>query len=258
MPRRRRIRALALFAALATIPGARSGAAASAPSAEQALCLGAIQAAEKSSHLPPKLLDAIGLVESGRPDSQSGRVAPWPWTINVAGVGHFYNSKADAIAAVEEAQAAGMQSIDVGCMQVNLMYHPAAFASLQQAFDPRTNAIYAASFLTALFEQTRDWGIATGAYHSQTPDLSHVYRKRVAAWWPDASRYGMAPRDGATLPASRLQIDPHGIYTPEFRARLARAAADRATRIAMGLVPTPPRVTTARRGPAALHASLTR
>jgi hypothetical protein len=152
--------------------------------------------------------------------------------------GHFYQSKADAIAAVQAARASGIQSIDVGCMQINLMHHPAAFASLDQAFDPRANAVYAADFLTALFAQTGDWGSATGAYHSQTPGLSDDYRQRVAAFWPDALRYGVTPRLTAKATTSQLQLDPRSQLMPEFRARLAQdAAADRASRIAMGLLP---------------------
>jgi hypothetical protein len=42
-------------------------------------------------------------------------------------------------------QAAGSQSIDVGCFQVNLYYHPTAFVSLAEGFDPAANARYAAA-----------------------------------------------------------------------------------------------------------------
>ena len=47
-------------------------------------------------------------------------------------------------------QAQGVRSIDIGCMQVNLMHHPNAFATLDAAFDPLANALYAARFLTEL------------------------------------------------------------------------------------------------------------
>ena len=91
-------------------------------------------------------------------------------------------------------QARGVQSIDVGCMQVNLMHHPAAFASLEQAFDPAANAAYAARFLTALYADTRDWTRATAFYHSQTPERGELYQKRVAAVWPqEQQRLGITP-----------------------------------------------------------------
>jgi hypothetical protein len=55
---------------------------------------------------------------------------PWPWAIDADGVGQFFATKAQAVAAVAALQAQGVHSIDVGCMQVNLMHHPDAFTSL--------------------------------------------------------------------------------------------------------------------------------
>jgi hypothetical protein len=74
-----------------------------------------------------------------------------------------------------------VRSIDVGCMQVNLLHHPNAFASLEQAFDPVGNAIYAAHFLRQLFDQTGSWPKATAAYHSATPKLGSAYQLKVAS-----------------------------------------------------------------------------
>jgi hypothetical protein len=146
------------------------------------LCPQAIAAAEQAHAIPARLLAAIGRVESGRPDS-SGAVLPWPWTINAEGQGRFFDSKAEAIAAVRALQAQGVQSIDVGCMQVNLMHHPDAFASLDQAFDPMANAEYAAGFLRRLYAQTNNWPEAAAQYHSATPGLADDYRRKVMMAW---------------------------------------------------------------------------
>jgi hypothetical protein len=151
--------------------------------APSALCRAAILQAERASGVPDRLLDAIAMVESGRRDPVSGAVYPWPWTINVEGVGHVYETKPDAIAAVQAFQAAGARSIDVGCLQVNLMYHPGAFASLDQAFDPVANAAYGAHFLLQLFNQTSAWPRAVAAYHSATPDIGADYARKVIAAW---------------------------------------------------------------------------
>ena len=151
--------------------------------APSALCRAAILQAERTTHVPDRLLDAIAMVESGRRDPISGAVYPWPWTINAEGVGHFYDSKAEAIAAVQDFQAHGVRSMDVGCLQVNLQYHPEAFASLDQAFDPVTNAAYAAHFLQQLYAQTNAWPLAAAAYHSFTPDLGADYARKVLAAW---------------------------------------------------------------------------
>src|ERR1700722_5971008 len=102
------------------------------------LCRSAVAAAERQSGIPAQLLAAISRVESGRRDPGTGAVHPWPWAVNAEGEGFLYDSKAEAIAAVRAMQARGIRSIDVGCGQINLMYHPDAFPSLEAAFDPQT------------------------------------------------------------------------------------------------------------------------
>ena len=170
------------------------------------LCLNATVNAERSARLPPRLLDAIALVESGRRDAQ-GVLMPWPWTINVQGVGHFYDSKAEAIAAVQQFQAQGIRSIDVGCMQINLMYHADAFTSLDQAFDPQSNSLYAATFLTQLYNQTGSWPKAAAAYHSQTPDVGIDYQRHVMALWPEGAHMTVA---AASIPTNGPQGGAQG------------------------------------------------
>ncbi len=133
-------------------------------------------------NLPHRLLGAIAEVESGRPDG-FGKVHPWPWTIDVEGRGEFFASKQQAVDAVRALQAQGVRSIDVGCMQVNLMHHPNAFASLEAAFDPTANAFYAARFLNTLYGIGGSWVQATAAYHSQTPAIGADYQRRVLARW---------------------------------------------------------------------------
>ena len=197
-------------------------------------CRPAIAASERVAGLPPQVLGAISLVESGRVDPHTGLASPWPWTINVAGTGHMFDSAADAIAAVQAAQAAGVQSIDVGCMQINLLYHPHAFETLQDAFDPTANVRYAASFLARLHSRTGDWGAAIAAYHSATPALGLPYARTVALLWPLAPRYGLAALDpvASTRAALEAEIDPHDVLTPEFRTQLVDAALQRRRELA--------------------------
>ncbi len=166
----------------ATQPGAR-------PTASS-LCETAITSAEYSGRLPPRLMLAIGQVESGRFDEAANAVRPWPWTINAEGNGAFFATKADAIAAVKALQARGVRSIDIGCMQVNLMFHPAAFASLDEAFDPRANALYAAKFLNQLHAPGDNWAHAIAAYHSDTPALGDAYRAMVMLRWQNPNLAG--------------------------------------------------------------------
>jgi hypothetical protein len=170
------------FFLLLAVPVTTSAAPFVEPSAS-ALCERAISGAEATGRTPPGMLAAIGQVESGRPDPRSGRMRAWPWTIDADGVGQFFATKAQAIAAVGALQARGVRSIDVGCMQVNIMYHPDAFSSLGQAFDPAANTAYAVRFLNTLYRRTGSWPKSIAAYHSDTPQIAADYQRRVLATW---------------------------------------------------------------------------
>ena len=177
-------------------------------------CRAAIDAAERQAGIPPHLMAAIGRVESGRRNA-GGQVDPWPWSIDADGVDHVYPTKAEAIAAVRALRAAGAHSIDVGCMQVSLLFHPDAFASLDDAFDPMRNAAYAARFLMQLRTQTGNWATATAWYHSATPELGADYQRRVMAVLPEEQQ-----RPSAT-PVS-VRSAPRGAFMLSNGAAKAR------------------------------------
>ena len=163
------------------------------PASPAQFCEAAIVNAERVGRLPLRMMDAIAAVESGRIDEETGKVRPWPWTINAEGQGFYFASKEQAIAAVRALQGRGVRSIDVGCMQVNLMFHPDAFSSLEQAFDPHANALFAARFLNALYTASHDWPTAIAAYHSETPALGAAYRQMVMARWGGGTTERAAP-----------------------------------------------------------------
>jgi len=152
-------------------------------------CSVAAQQAEQRYHLPHGLLMAIAKAESGRPISSLTDVRPWPWTIDADGAGLFLDSKPAAVAWVRT-QIGRHRFVDVGCMQVDLEYHPNAFASLEQAFDPVMNTDYAARLLLHLYlgEAGRSWDVAVGLYHSHTSLLAAMYRDRVAMIGNDIER----------------------------------------------------------------------
>ncbi len=151
-------------------------------------CRIAIAAAERGHGVPPQLLASIGRVESGRRDPVTGAWGAWPWTINAEGQGAYFDTKAEAIQSVQALQARGVRSIDVGCMQVNLMHHPTAFPNLDMAFEPAVNADYAARFLVELHDQTGDWTKATADYHSADPGEGGPYAAKVISVWPEEQR----------------------------------------------------------------------
>lgn len=224
---------LALFGTMGVLTSI-TGAAARPPSSQLLLeggarteCETAIDAIERRSPVPKQLIRAISLIESGR-TMPGGRVAAWPWTINVGGVGTFFETADAAVAAVESLRSAGVRSIDVGCMQINLMHHPNAFATLHEAFDPAANTEYANKFLLQLYAELGGWPKVAAAYHSRTADLAAEYARKVAGRWPNAGAFGLSAA-AAITPGVRSP-DPYSIYTPEFTAKLRLAAADRAAR----------------------------
>ena len=142
---------------------------------------------ERALRLPPRLLDAISLVETGRWDAERRASFAWPWTVYAEGKGRYRPTqaaaKAAAIAAVRRLQARGVRNIDVGCMQINLHYHGDASANLEQMFDPGRSVVYAARMLKQLRRVKRSWSRAVAIYHSSTRALGRPYWKKVYAMW---------------------------------------------------------------------------
>lgn len=175
-------------------------------------CSEAADIAERDAGLPSGLLLAIGRIESGRYDKASGKIAPWPWTANVAGAGYYFENKDVALNFLHEQRARGVQSVDVGCFQVNLFYHPQAFATPEEAFDPLANAKYAASFLSRLHNQTGAWESAVAMYHSAVPERGQWYREQVLASWNNGGAATLAPSVHSLLAAPRVtSTDPYVI-----------------------------------------------
>jgi hypothetical protein len=151
------------------------------------LCRQQADAVEHAMGLPPGLLLAVGRVESGRSDPTSHDVLPWPWSVNDEGVDHVFASAFDAIAYVVAARGRGSRSLDVGCFQVNLQFHPDAFATVAAAFDPAANARYAGQLLSDLHAHSGSWETAVQLYHSATPWRGEAYRDLVLSRWAETS-----------------------------------------------------------------------
>ena len=73
-------------------------------------------------------------------------------------------------------------------MQMNLKYHPKAFKSLQDAFDPTINARYAANLFAKLRRSTRSITREVAHYHSTTRHRNRPYTKKVVKLWNEERR----------------------------------------------------------------------
>lgn len=146
--------------------------------ATMALCRNAAIRAADAHGVPREVMLAITTVETRT--RRGGATGPWPWTVNVAGKGAWFDSRAAALVHAQGALEAGQTSFDVGCFQINYRWHGRHFASIDQMFEPSASGDYAARFLKSLYAETGDWVQASGYYHSRTAEHAKRYRAMVA------------------------------------------------------------------------------
>lgn len=152
-------------------------------------CFDAAIKAEQKYGIKKYLLVSISKVETGRWNEQLQQKTAWPWTVNAGGRGRYYKNKEQALAAVRELQEQGYESIDVGCMQVNLRFHGDKFVSLEDAFDPEKNVDVAAQFLMGRYKHRKDWLLAATDYHSKLPSRAKTYKKKLLASFEETNTY---------------------------------------------------------------------
>ena len=147
---------------------------------DSALCSVAAKKAGVEFGVNYDLLQTISAVESGRWDDSKNAYVAWPWTVNANGKGYYYTSKEEAVAAVKSFQRQGITSIDVGCMQINLKYHGAAFSSVDEAFEPAKNVAYSAQFLKNLYKRNgHSWQKTAMQYHSKNHTRGLQYKSKL-------------------------------------------------------------------------------
>lgn len=134
--------------------------------------------------VPCTILYAVALAESGAAANGKAVRRPWPWTLNVAGRGHFYASRKAAWQALNTFIARGERSIDIGLMQVNWRFHRERLGDPWQALDPYHNLRVGAGILKDCFRRRRDWWAGVGCYHAPSnPVRAQRYRARVVRHW---------------------------------------------------------------------------
>lgn len=196
--------------------------------ATAALCEAATRAAESHERVPRGLLEAISLKESGRWDTEAKRSVAWPWTVTSGGPGEHFATRAEAIAKVRALQKAGKTNIDVGCMQINLRYHPHAFDTIEEAFDPIKNAGYAGAHLKQLREDHKSWHVAVERYHSSNAKRGAAYRQAVYKLKYGATRARLVTaRENAKLSYRERQDAQRRAYEAARKTRLEYSRAQR-------------------------------
>ena len=180
-----------------------------------AICDQAAARAAQGSPVPLSVLQSIARVESGR--ALKGQFAPWPWTLNVQGKGHFFATKSEAILFANELLAQNIVNFDVGCFQINLRWHARNFTSIEHAFDPMVNAAYAAKFLSSLYQEHGNWSKAVSTYHSRTQTHARAYLKKVKSVWHDLQNIPAAHAPTPSGDAAR-QVNGYPLLQPSPKA----------------------------------------
>ncbi len=127
---------------------------------------------ENQLHIPKGLLLAISLVESG----EDG--VPQPNALSLGYRTVHTHSRADALRHIQGRNGARHDAF-VGCMQLSVKHHRAAFHSLESMLEPKSNIWYAGHMLVRLHNDTGSWSRAVARYQGGSSRQSHAYVCRV-------------------------------------------------------------------------------
>ncbi|MGV6476677.1 lytic transglycosylase domain-containing protein [Azotobacter vinelandii] len=117
-----------------------------------------------SHGVPSEVLYSIALQESGT--RIRGQLVPWPWTLNVAGAGYRFATRADACKALMIALATvGTARVDVGLGQTNIRANGHRYGSPCEGLDPYKNLAVTAAILAEQKARGGSWIEAAGRYH---------------------------------------------------------------------------------------------
>lgn len=187
------------------------------------LCRSAAADAAARHGVPVEMMQAITMAETGT--TRDGRRGPWPWTLNIAGKGRWFDTRADAQRAAELAIASGASSTDIGCFQINWRWHGTHFSSIDQMLDPKIGADYAAKFLKGLHAEAGNWITAAGWYHSRTPEHAKRYRTVILRLLDQPPREDTALRAdlprASTEPRQPNHLTVQGAAAPPGGVRLS-------------------------------------
>nr|WP_099510448.1 lytic transglycosylase domain-containing protein [Microvirga ossetica] len=186
--------------AVAALAGSIFSVQPAAAQSQTGLCEREMIRASAKYGVPLGMLYSVGLTETGRRGSLQ------PYAMNIEGRAVFANSAAEAVQHFEAASRSGARLIDLGCMQINHLYHRENFPSLEGMLNPRTNVEYAARFLRELKTRHDTWTMAVARYHAgpnNDPAQKHYVCRVIAnmvatgfGQWTPAARVFCADAPG--------------------------------------------------------------
>lgn len=194
------------------------------------LCDDAARIASEQTGVPLSILRAITLAETGHTSAGTAGFVAWPWAVQADMRGHWFPDQQSAIAYANTLVGQGKSNIDIGCFQLNMHWHATAFQSVDDMFSPENNALYAATFLERLYQQTGDWRAAVGRYHSRDASRAESYVQRLETLFEQH-----LARPATAAPAPQAQAKPAAV-SQRFGLVLARGPLIQAARNARPLI----------------------
>jgi len=139
------------------------------PVLAQDACVAHAVEAERKFNIPPGLLVAISLVESG----QDG--APNPYVMSVGGRAVYARSANDAARHLRDKRGQLKENVYVGCMQLSLSTHRGQFQPVERIVEPKENVFYAGRLLLRLHGEEGSWKTAVARYNGASPRQAQGY-----------------------------------------------------------------------------------
>lgn len=125
--------------------------------------------AERKYNIPPGLLVAIALVESGQDGS------PSPFAMSVQGRPIYARNINDAARHLRDKHGQLKSNVYVGCMQLSLGTHRGQFSPVERIVEPKENVFYAGRLLLRLHGEEGSWKTAVARYNGGSMRQAQSY-----------------------------------------------------------------------------------
>jgi len=169
-------------------------------------CVGHAVDAEQKLNIPPGMLLAIALVESGTDGT------PNPYAVSANGRAITAHSTQDAARHLRDRSGKLRSNTYVGCMQLSVQVHKGQFQPLESIVDPRENVWYAGRLLVRLHGEEGSWKAAIARYNGTTPRRAQAY---VCKIWQNLTE--LDPGSAKLIESPKCDDSDRAIIAPATR-----------------------------------------
>lgn len=143
--------------------------------------LGALIAQNCDPQVPVEIVRRVVTHESKTYFEEKAQ--PWPWTLNINGVGRYFKSKRSAVIAAQKAINNGAKKLGIGLGQIEWRYHGQRFGwDVEKAMNPVNNIRSVCDVLMEgkRTDRVKNWADAIAYYHRPSLDkLGREYASKV-------------------------------------------------------------------------------